>query len=132
MNSGIFLKTVDIFVFRSTELELCEKFYELLKIVIRFGCSANETLGHDVISMSRTYVQRCKDFLSTLNGTTADRSTTELFGADNFGRQVHETIMLHAKYVMELAEQLNELTIEGESVQAVYKFIKEIFAEKSS
>jgi hypothetical protein len=59
-------------------------------------------------------VQRCKDFLSALNRTKADRSTTALYGAYGLDREVYETGMLHAQYMMELAEQLTELIVEDE------------------
>jgi hypothetical protein len=71
-----------------TALELRKLFQKLLKTAKRFSCTANETLGHDVVSMCRTYVQKCKDFLSTLNGTTADDSITALYGADGLDREV--------------------------------------------
>jgi hypothetical protein len=41
-----------------------------------------------------------------LNRTTADSSTTALYGADGLDREVYETSMLHGQYIMELAEQL--------------------------
>jgi hypothetical protein len=62
----------------SAEFENSEHFNELLKTDISFFCTAEETLGHDLISMPTAYEQRCKDFLSALNGTTADDSTTAM------------------------------------------------------
>jgi hypothetical protein len=115
--------------FEPTAQDLHETFYELLKTAIRFGCTAKETLGHDVISMSRTYVQRCKDFLSTLNRTTADRYETALYGAVGLDREVYETGMLHAQYMMELAEHLNELIIEHAKIDKINKSIDEKYNE---
>jgi hypothetical protein len=64
-------------------------------------------------------VQRCKDFLSTLNRTTADDNETTLYGAVGFGSEVYETGMLHAQYMMELAEQLNELVTELTKIYSI-------------
>jgi hypothetical protein len=57
-----------------TALELRESFQKLLKTATRFGCTANGNLGHDVICMSRAYVQIFNYFLLTLNGITADQN----------------------------------------------------------
>jgi hypothetical protein len=64
-------------------------------------------------------VQRCKDFLSALNRTTADDSTTALYGADGLDREVYETGMLHAQYMTELAEQLTELIEERAKIYGI-------------
>jgi hypothetical protein len=58
--------------------------------------------------MSRTYVQRCKEFLVNLSVSTTDQNTAAVDQIGAFDPEVYETSMLHAQYVMELAELITE------------------------
>jgi hypothetical protein len=92
----------------SMALDLRKEFHVLLKTAMRFTCTADETLGHDIICMSRTYVQRCKEFLVNVSVSTADQNTAAVDQTGAFDPEVYETSMLYAQYVMELAELITE------------------------
>ncbi|KDR18865.1 uncharacterized protein LOC110830453 [Zootermopsis nevadensis] len=109
-----------------TALELREDFQLLLKAVARFGCTANESLGREVISMSREYVDRGKDFLGRLSG----QDTTASDERHAFDAGMYEASILRAESLMELVDQMTDLMAEHARIDvindAIIKNSKEI------
>jgi hypothetical protein len=93
----------------ATASELCEEFHVLLKTAMRFTCTANETMGHDVIYKSQTYVRKCKEFLAKLNASMLDQNEAALDKSDAPDTGVYEMSVLRAQRLVEVAEQLTDL-----------------------
>jgi hypothetical protein len=103
-----------------TAWELYVQFHTLIKTAVRFICTGNIAVGHEVITMSRTCVHNCTEFMVRLNGITA--AIGEAAVLDTVA-DLYRTSIQQVKSVMELVEYLTEIISEGDKINVKKRII---------
>ena len=92
------------------------EFNTLIKTALRFICTGNTTVGHDVLTMSGIYVHKLTQFMFRLNGSTA--AAEEVAVRDTVA-DLYRTSIQHVQSVMELFEPLTEVIPDEEKINAM-------------
>jgi gastrin-releasing peptide receptor len=103
-----------------TAWELNAEFNTLKKTALLFICTKDTTLRHNVISMSRRYVQNFTEFMVRLNNSAAELG--EVAVLDNVG-ELYSNSVQRVELVMELVEYLTEIISEEEKLDAMKRSI---------
>jgi gastrin-releasing peptide receptor len=112
----------------STAWELHAEFNALIETAMRFSCTENETLGHAVIAMSQTYVDKCTEFVVALNGTSAAVGDAAVLDT---AADLYRNSIRHVESVRKLVEHLTEMISEESKIDAVYKIMNQQAEEAS-
>jgi hypothetical protein len=102
--------------------ELCELFEQLIKPARNFACTPNEVLGRSFVSVSQKYVEGS---LSLLNLTVPINITGELCTAHCCEDEVLKANIVRAEHMKEFAEELTELVIESNEIDATLNSVVE-------
>jgi gastrin-releasing peptide receptor len=103
-----------------TAWEMYGKFNKLIKTALWFVCGGNETVGHDVISISRIYVHNFTEFMVRLNGSAATMG--EVAVRDTLA-DLYRTSKQQVESVMGLVEHLTGMVSEEDKIDAMKRIM---------
>ena len=96
------------------------KFNRLMSTAFGFFCTGDNIVGHDVISMARTYVHIFTEFMDRINSSAA--AIGEVPVLDNVN-DLYRTSIQQVESVKELVERLTVMILEEDKIYAINRSI---------
>jgi hypothetical protein len=100
-------------------LALRDEFRALITSVMHFTCSSNETTGRHVISISRAYVEKCKQFVVELKGSMLGQTRAKGEGLNILDPKLYGKSIAQAQSVTRVVEQLTAMITDEEKVDVM-------------
>ena len=104
----------------TTTWNMSLKFNRLMTTAIRFFCTGNTIVGHDVISMARKYVQNFTEFIDRINSSTPAIGEVPILDTV---ADLYRTSIQQVESVMEVVEHLTDMISQEDKLFEISQII---------